>query len=283
MTSLWHYAFVHNALLAGAIVAVVAGLVGPFVVMRNMSFAVHGVAEVGFTGAAGALLIGVAPTTGMLAFTVLAAVAIGLLGVRVRERDVAIGATLAFALGLGVLFLSLYTRYANEAFNLLFGTILGISRQNVEFSAVVGLVTLLALAAVYRPLRFSSVDPDVAAARGVPVRLLSAVFLVILAFAVAEAVQVVGVLLLLTLLISPAAAAELITPHPGRATALSVLIALGCTLGGIVLALYKPWPPSFFISTLSFFVYLLARLLGPRLGARRRSVPDGAVGARPFV
>jgi len=269
MTTLWHYAFVQDALLAGAIVSVVAGLVGPFVVMRNMSFAVHSVAEVGFTGAAGALLVGVSPTLGMLGFTLVAAVAIGLLGVRVRERDVAIGATLAFALGLGALFLSLYTRYANEAFNLLFGTILGISRQDVVFSATVGLLSLLALAAVYRPLRFASVDPDVAAARGVPVRLLSAVFLVILAFAVAEAVQVVGVLLLLTLLISPAAAAERLTPHPGWATAYSVLIALACTTGGIVCALYQPWPPSFFVSAFSFAAYVSARLVGPALAARR--------------
>lgn len=278
MNALWHYAFVYNALLAGGIVAVVAGLVGPFVVMRNMSFAVHSVAEVGFTGAAGALLIGLSPTLGMLGFTLLAALVIGMLGVQVRERDVAIGATLAFALGLGVLFLSLYTRYANEAFSLLFGTILGISRQNVEFSAVVGVVSLLALAVAYRPLRFASVDPVVASARGVPVRLLSILFLIILAFAVAEAVQVVGVLLLLTLLISPAAAAEHLAAHPGWATALSVLIALVCTLGGIVLALYEPWPPSFFISALSFAAYLLARIVGPRLAAGRRrgaGVADG--------
>ena len=278
MTSLplWHYAFVHNALYAGVIVAVVAGLVGPFVVMRNMSFAVHALAEVGFTGAAGALLVGASAVSGMLGFTFVAAVAIGLLGVRVRERDVAIGATLAFALGLGVLFLSLYTRYATEAFNLLFGTILGISRQDVLFSAAVGAVALVALAAVYRPLRFASVDPDVAAARGVPVGLLSAIFLVILAFAVVEAVQVVGVLLLLTLLISPAAAAERLTPHPGWATAWSVVIALVCTVGGIVLALYKPWPPSFFVSALSFLAYILARLAGPALAARRRGGPAAA-------
>ena len=271
MTSLWQFGFVHNALLAGAIVALVSGLVGPFVVARNQSFGVHAVAEVGFTGAAGALLVGLPPTVGMLGFCVLAGLAIGLLGVEARERDVAIGATLAFALGLGVLFLSVYTRYANEAFSLLFGTVLGISRQQVIFSAIVGAITLAALAVVYRPLRFASVDPEVAVARGVPVRLLSAVFLVLLAFAVAEAVQVVGILLLLTLLISPAAAANHLTAHPGWATALSVAIAMGCTLGGIVLALYVPWPPSFFIATLSFIAYLGARLAGPALNGRARA------------
>lgn len=270
MTDLWQFAFVHNALFAGAIVAVVAGVVGPFVVTRNMAFAVHAAAEVGFTGAAGALLIGISPQIGLLLASLMGAVTIGALGVRVRERDAAIGATLAFALGLGALFLSLYTRYANEAFALLFGTILGISARDVLVSAGIGLIALGLLAVVYRPLRFASLDADVAAARGVPVRALSIVFLVILAFAVTEAVQVVGVLLLLTLLITPAAAAERLTASPGWATVWSIAIALGATLGGIVSALHWPWPVSFFVATYSFAAYLLARWLGPRMGAAQR-------------
>jgi zinc/manganese transport system permease protein len=278
MTDLWHYAFVHNALLAGAIVALLAGVVGPFVVTRNMAFAVHASAEVGFTGAAGALLIGLPPQVGLLGAALATAVAIGVLGVRVRERDAAIGTTLAFGLGLGALFLSLYTRYANEAFSLLFGTILGISAQDVVLTAAVAAASLATLAVVYRPLRFASVDPEVAMARGVPVRGLSIVFLVILAFAVAEAVQVVGVLLILTLLITPAAAAERLTPSPGWATAWSAGIALAATLGGIVSALYRPWPVSFFVATYSFAAYLLARWLGPRLEARRRSRQAGSAG-----
>lgn len=275
MTSIWHYAFVQHALLAGAIVAVVAGCVGPLVVLRNMAFAVHGVAEIGFTGAAGALLLGVSPNLGLLAFTLAAAAVMGLLGERVRERDVAVGATLAFGLGVGVLLLSLYARYATQAFGLLFGTILGISRADVVFSAAVGLVCLLALAAIYRPLRFASVDAELAAARGVPLRLVSAGFMLILAFAVAEAVQVVGVLLLLTLLISPAAAAERLTPDPAWAMVLSVCIALVCTLGGLSCALYIPWPVSFFVSALSFAAYLGARLVGPALAVRQRRAAAG--------
>jgi len=273
MTSLWHYAFVQQAVLAGVITAILAGCVGLIVTARNMSFAVHGMAEVGFTGATGAVAIGLPPAVGLLAATFAAALAIGGLGVRLRERDVAIGSVLAFGLGLGILFLTLSPRYATEAYSILFGSILAVSRQDVIRSAVTGVVALLALAAIYRPLRFASVDPDVAEARGVPIKLLSAVFLLILALAVTEAVQVVGVLLVLTLLIVPAGAAERLTAHPGRALAYSVLIALASTLGGLVCAIYTSWPVSFFVSGFSFAAYLLARLCGPAL--MRGSAPSG--------
>jgi zinc/manganese transport system permease protein len=264
MTSLWHYAFVQQAVLAGVIAAVLAGCVGVIVTARNMSFAVHGLAEVGFTGATGAVAIGLPPAVGVLAATFGAALAIGVLGVRLRERDVAIGSVLAFGLGLGVLFLSLSPRYATEAYGILFGSILAVSQQDVVRQAAVGAVALSALAAVSRPLRFASIDPEVAEARGVPVRLLSTVFLLILALAVAETVQVVGVLLILTLLIVPAAAAQRLTAHPGRAVASSVLIALASTVGGLACAVYTSWPVSFFVSGLSFAAYLLARLYGRR-------------------
>ncbi len=265
MTSLWHYAFVQQAVMAGVITAILAGCVGLIVTARNMSFAVHGIAEVGFTGATGAVAIGLPPATGLLAATFAAALAIGGLGVRLRERDVAIGSVLAFGLGLGVLFLTLSPRYATEAYSILFGSLLAVSRQDVIRSAVTGVVALLALAAIYRPLRFASIDPEVAEARGVPIKLLSAVFLLILALAVTQAVQVVGVLLILTLLIVPAGAAQRLTAHPGRALAYSVLIALASTLGGLVCALYTSWPVSFFVSGFSFSAYLLARLCGPAL------------------
>lgn len=268
---IWQYAFVHNALLAGAIVAVVSGLVGPFVVMRNMSFAVHGVAELGFTGAAGALLVGLSPSVGLLVFSLGASAVMGVLGEQARERDVAIGATLAFGLGLGVLFISLYSGYAQEAFALLFGTVLGISTGDVVLALVVGAVTIILLLLVNRPLRFASVDPEVAEARGIPLGLMSMVFAAILAFAVVEAVQVVGVLLLLTLVITPAAAAQHLTSRPGRVVAISVAIALVSALGGIVLALFIAWPVSFFVSAISFTAYLAARLVGAST-RRTRSV-----------
>ena len=275
-TDIWHYPFVQQALMAGVITAIMTGVVGPFVTMRNMGFAVHGLAEVGFTGAAGAVLIDASPEVGVLVAALVTALAIGILGVRLRERDIAIGSVLAFGLGLGVLFLTLYTRYATEAFSILFGTILAVSREDVVRSAIVSVVALVALAVIYRPLRFASVDPEVAAARGVPLGLLSAVFLVILALAVTEAVEVVGVLLIVTLLITPAGAAQRLTANPGLVTLLSVVICLAVTLGGITAAIYTSWPVSFFVATFSFAIYLGARLIGPRLRAPRgRPAPAG--------
>jgi len=269
MMALLRYEFVQNALLSGALIAVVAGFVGPFVVSRNMSFAVHGIAEVGFTGAAGGVLFGIDPVIGLLVGAVLAAVGIGTLGVRLRDRDVAIGSILAFGLGLGVLFLTLYTRYATEAFTILFGTITGVSRGEVILLSLLAVLTLAALAAISRPLMFASVDPEVAEARGVPVRALSIAFLLILAVAVAEAVQVVGVLLVLTLLITPAASAQKLAVRPATASLLSVAIAGTVTMAGIVISLVTPYPASFYVSALSFGSYVMARLVGPRLAVRR--------------
>jgi len=271
---IWHYAFVQQALAAGVITAVTTGVVGPFVVARNLGFAVHGLAEVGFTGAAGAVLIGASAELGVLVAAVSAALAIGVLGVRLRERDIAIGSVLALGLGFGVLFLTLYTRYATEAFSILFGTILAVSRSDVVTAAVVSAAALGALAVIYRPLGFASVDPEAAAARGVPVGLLSTAFLVILAFAVTEAVEVVGVLLILTLLITPAGAARRLTANPSVATLLSVSICLVVTVGGIVAAVYTSWPVSFFVPVFSFVIYVGARIVGPRLRHARMDSAD---------
>jgi len=262
--SLLGYDFVQNAILAGVIIAIVAGLVGRFVVLRNMSFAVHGIAEVGFTGTAAAVFFGFDAVLGLLAGALLASIGIGTLGVRLRDRDVAIGSVLAFGLGLGVLFLTLDSRYASQAFSILFGTITGVRRQDVILLLVLGLATVAALAAISRPLTFASVDPEVAEARGVPVRLLSIGFLLILAIAVAEAIQVVGVLLVLTLLITPAASAQKLSVRPLVATLLAVAIALACTMGGILLGLFTPYPTSFFVATFSFAIYLAARSWGGR-------------------
>ena len=263
MTSLWQYAFVHHALIAGAITAIVAGCVAPFVTLRNMGFGVHGLAEVSFAGAAGAVLLRLPVELGVLGASFLAAVGFGALGVRLRERDLAIGSVLAFSTGCGVLFLSLYRTYSTEAFSILFGSILAVSADDVIRSAAVGAIALAALAVIGRPLRFASIDPEVADARGVPVRLLSTLFLLVLALAVTVTVQVVGVLLVLTLLIAPAGTAQRLTLHPVRVTVYSVLIALGATLGGIVCAVYTSLPVSFFVPTFSLAAYLTARGLGP--------------------
>ena len=252
--------FVHTALLAGAVVAVVSGAIGTFVVTRGASFAVHAVSELGFTGAAGALVLGVDPVAGMMAGSLLVGGVLGLLSLQGRERDSAIGAVLAFGLGVGVLFLSLYQGYATEATNLLFGSIVGVSDRQLAVLAVVAAIVLAGIAAAYRPLLFSSIDPEIAAARGVPLRRLSVAIFLLLALTTAEAIQVVGVLLVLTLVITPAAAAQRLTANPATAILLSIVIALVATEGGILLSLQQPWPTSFFISTISFAAYLAARM-----------------------
>lgn len=254
------YAFMQHAYLAGAIVAIVAGVVGYFVVLRGLSFAGHALSHIGFAGATGAVVLAVNPIFGLLAFTVGSAVGMGILGKRIHGRDVAIGIVLAWTLGLGVLFLSLYTGYATEAYALLFGEILGISLRDVLVTLIAGVITLLAVAALYRPLLFASFDDEVAEARGVPVRFLTIAFMVILALAVSEAVQVVGVLLIFALLVTPAAIAERLTPRPARAIAISVVLALAFTWAGLFVSYYLPYPVSFFITTLAFASYVLVRL-----------------------
>ena len=268
--------FVHTALWAGAVVAVVSGVIGVFVVTRGMSFAVHAISELGFTGAAGALVVGLDPVIGVLGGSLLVGLVLGLLSLRGRERDSAIGAVLAFGLGIGVLFLSLYQGYATEATNLLFGSIVGVSDAQLLTLAIVAAIVLVGVAVLYRPLLFSSVDPEIAAARGVPLRALSVGIFLLLALTTAEAIQVVGVLLVLTLVITPAAAAQHLTRRPAVAVVLSVAIALVSTEGGILLSLLKPWPTSFFITTISFTAYLAARVYGLGIGPRWR--PAGATG-----
>ena len=258
--------FVHTALLAGAVVAIASGVIGTFVVTRGASFAVHAISELGFTGAAGALVVGLDPVIGMIGGSLGVGLVLGLLSLRGRERDSAIGAVLAFGLGVGVLFLSLYQGYATEATNLLFGSIVGVSDRQLLTLAIVGAIVLLGVAALYRPLLFSSVDPEVAEARGVPLRALSVAMFLLLALTTAEAIQVVGVLLVLTLVITPAAAAQRLTVRPGVAILLSVGIALVATEGGILLSLEKSWPTSFFISAISFAVYVAARIRAATAG-----------------
>ena len=265
--------FVHTALMAGAVVAVVSGAIGTFVVTRGASFAVHAVSELGFTGAAAALVVGIDPVGGMVAGSLIVGGVLGLLSLRGRERDSAIGAVLAFGLGVGVLFLSLYQGYATEATNLLFGSIVGVSDRQLLELTVVAVIVLAGIAAAYRPLLFSSMDPEGAEARGVPLRALSVLTFMLLALTTAEAIQVVGVLLVLTLVITPAAAAQRLTANPATAILLSIVIALVATEGGILLSLQQPWPTSFFISSISFAAYLAARVVE----WRRLNTPAPAV------
>lgn len=262
LAALFHYQFMVHAFEAGTVVALVAGAIGYFVVLRSTAFAAHALSHIGFAGATGAVVLGVSPVFGLLAFTLGAGAAIGALGNRLRGRDVTIGIVLAWTLGLGVLFISLYKGYATEAYALLFGEILGISAGDVAITLAMGAITLLALAAVYRPLLFSSVDEELAGARGVPVTALSIGFMAILAVAVTEAVQVVGVLLIFALIVTPAAIAIRLSSRPRTAILLSVVLALAFTWLGLAISYYSPHPVSFFITSLAFATYLLVRLLG---------------------
>lgn len=265
-----------HAFLAGTIIAVLAGAVGYFVVLRGLAFASHTLANIGFAGAAGAVFIGVNPVFGLLAFTLAGALGIGALGKRLSERDVAVGIILATALGLGLLFISLYQGYSTDAYAVLFGEILGISEQEVFIALIVGAITLLALGILYRPLLFASLDEEVATAKGLPIQLLSMLFLLVLALAVAEAVQIVGVLLIFALLVTPAAIAERLVVRPARALLLSVVLALLFTWGGLTIAYYLSYSLGFFITTLAFATYLVVRLVkdGPRLFKGRALLVD---------
>ena len=262
LAALFHYQFMVHAFEAGTVVALVAGAIGYFVVLRGTAFAAHALSHIGFAGATGAVVLGVSPVFGLLAFTLGAGAAIGALGNRLRGRDVTIGIVLAWTLGLGVLFISLYKGYATEAYALLFGEILGISGTDVAITLAMGVITLLALAAAYRPLLFSSVDEELAGARGVPVTALSIGFMAILAVAVTEAVQVVGVLLIFALIVTPAAIAIRLTSRPRTAILVSALLALAFTWLGLAISYYSPHPVSFFITSLAFATYLLVRVLG---------------------
>jgi zinc/manganese transport system permease protein len=260
---LFHYPFMVHAFEAGTIVAIVAGAIGYFVVLRGSAFAAHALSHVGFAGATGAVVLGISPVFGLLAFTLVSGATIGALGNRMRSRDVTIGIVLAWTLGLGVLFISLYRGYATEAYALLFGQILGISATDVAITLVAGIVTVAGLIAVYRPLLFSSVDEELASAKGVPVSVLSVVFMAILAIAVTEAVQVVGVLLIFALIVTPAAIAVRFTSRPPVAILIGIGLALLFTWFGLAIAYYSPHPVSFFITSLAFATYVAIRASEP--------------------
>jgi zinc/manganese transport system permease protein len=261
--------FAQHALLAAIIVAIICGIIGPFVIMRGMAFAVHGTSELAFTGAAAGLLVNDNPLAGALCGTLLFASIIGVLGVRERERDSVIGVILAFGLGLGVLLLSFYHGFAVEATNILFGNIFGVSNGQLLALVLIGVGAIIAMTIMYRPLLFASVDADVAEARGVPLRLIGLLFLIVLAFAVTEAAQIVGTLLVLSLAITPAAAAQRLSARPLMVTAISVAFALTASIGGLLVSLASGnIKTSVSITSISFGIYIVARLTG-RITVRR--------------
>lgn len=253
------YAFMRNAWAAGTAVALVAGLIGYFIVLRRSAFAAHALSHIGFAGAAGAVLLGLNPFWGLLLFTTGGGTAIAILDRRTAGRDVTIGIILAFMLGLGVLFISLYSGYATAAYSLLFGEILGISAADVNLTLGAGLILLIALGLIYRPLLFSSLDEEAAEAKGLPVGWLGLIMMILIALTTTIAVQVVGVLLIFALMVAPAATAQLLARRPAQGLLLSALIALGATWLGLFLSFYWPYPVSFFITTITFLVYLAVR------------------------
>ena len=264
------YQFMQHAFEAGTLVAIVAGIVGYFVVLRRSSFAAHALSHIGFAGAAGAVLVGVSPVLGLLLFTSIGGLGMSVLSPRASNRDVQIGTVLAFMLGLGVLFISLYTGYATEAYSILFGEILGISGIDVLVTGIAALAILCAVAFVYRPLLFASLDEDVAEAKGLNMYLLGIVFMLLVALATSIAVQVVGVLLIFSLMVTPAAIAQRLAKRPWLAIVMSVIISLVVTWSGLIVAFYEPYPVSFFITTFVFALYLLVRFIHPRIKSAPR-------------
>jgi len=260
------YDFMRNAFAAATIVAVVSGLVGYFLVLRGQAFAGHALAHVGFTGASGAVLIGIAPLWGMVALTMAAGMGMGAMGERLGGRDVAIGIVLTLSLGLGLLFLHFFTAYATQATALLFGNVLAVDVGTVRTLLWLGVVSVGVLAVISRPLLFASLLPELAEAKGVSLRLYSVLFLAIVALAVAECVQIVGALLVFALMVGPAAAAQRLTTRIGSGLLLSVALALLEAWSGITLAFYTDWPVSFCITVLSSGVYGLTAL--PPIGRR---------------
>jgi len=253
---------VQNSVWAGAVLGIVGGLIGVFVIQRDMSFAVHGISELSFAGAAAALLIGVDVVTGSLVGSLAAAVLIGWLGARARDRNSIIGVLMPFGLGLGILFLSLYSGRSANRFSLLTGQIVSVRTNELGALIVISVLVLLALLFLWRPLRFDSLDPQAAAARGVPVRGLSLVFMVLLGLMVAVAVHIIGALLVMALLVTPAAAAMRISSGPLAVPLLAAGFGFVSAVGGILLAIAGTLPVSPYITTISFLIYLVCRGVG---------------------
>jgi zinc/manganese transport system permease protein len=269
---MFDYDFMRNAFAAATIVAVLAGTVGYFLVLRGQTFAGHALAHVGFTGATGAVLVGVAPLWGLVLMTVAAGIGMGSLGERLVQRDVAIGLVLALSLGLGLLFLHFFTAYATQATALLFGNVLAVDSDTVWTLLVLGSASLALLAVISRPLLFASLQPELAEAAGLPLALYSVMFLAIVALTTAECAQIVGVLLVFALMVGPAATAQRWTRTVAIGVPLSAALALIEAWLGIALAYCTDWPTSFWITALSAGTYLAACI--PGLPRRQQAIGD---------
>jgi zinc/manganese transport system permease protein len=257
LASYLSYDFVRNAFVAGSVAAILGAVVGYFVIIRNVGFAAHALAHIGFTGATGAALFAFTPLQGMLFISCAAGALMGISGNRLHRSELAVGMVLSLALGVGTLFLALYQGFAGQATSILFGNIFGVSKSQITETIFLACVSLLTLAIFSRRLLFASLQPDLAESRGISLTALSAAFMIILAIAVTLASQVVGILLVFTLVIGPAGIAVRICRGFWSAMALSVFLALGAVWSGILLACLSNWPPSFWITGILFFLYLL--------------------------
>jgi zinc/manganese transport system permease protein len=271
-------AFMRNAVLGGTLVALAAGLIGYFIIVRSSAFAAHALAHIGFPGATGAVLVGLPVTVGLAVFCVGGALVIGALGKRADEREVATGTVLAAATGLGLFFSSLATKSSSTVTNVLFGNLLAVSQQQLMTFAVALAVIAGVVAFVYRPLLFASVNPEVAEAKGVPVRVLSVIFMALLGLSVTMAVQAVGTLLLFALVVTPAATAILLTARPGAAMAVATGLAVVSVWAGLAVSAMFNVPPSFVITTIVSAIWLVVWLIAQR-GAKDRSAPAPSHGA----
>jgi zinc/manganese transport system permease protein len=259
---------VQNSIIAGAMLGIVGGLIGVFVMQRDMAFAVHGISELSFAGASAALLFGANVVAGSLVGSLVAAILIGLLGAKARDRNSIIGVLMPFGLGLGILFLALYPGRSANKFGLLTGQIISVDDPQLGILIAISIVVMVALLLMWRPLTFDSLDADVAAARGVPVRAVSLVFMVLLGLTVAVSVQIIGALLVLALLVTPAAAALRVSASPVLVPLLSMIFGFVSAVGGILLAIGGSLPISPYITTISFTIYVVCRVIGLRTSAR---------------
>ena len=258
---------VQNSLIAGLLLGIMGGLIGVFVMTRDMSFAVHGISELSFAGAAIALLVGLNVALGATFGSIVAAIIIAIMGTRAKDRNSIIAVLMPFGLGIGILALALYEGRAANKFGLLTGQIIAVDDPQVFWLIATSLVVVVALLVVWRPLSFASLDPEVAEARGVPTKALGIVFMLLLALAVAASVQIVGALLVMTLLVTPAAAALRLTSSPLLVPILSMVFAVVAVVGGILLALGGGLPISPYVTTLSFAIYLVARVIEKSRGS----------------
>ncbi len=264
-------ALLANSIIAGAVLGIVGGLIGVFVMQRDLAFAVHGVSELSFAGAAAALLFGGSVVAGSIGGALVAAILIGILGAKARDRNSIVGVLMPFGLGLGILFLSLYEGRSANRFSLLTGQIVSVSNPDLGWLLGISIVVLLGLLLMWNPLRFDSLDPESAAARGVPTRFVSLAFMVLLGLIVAVSVHIIGALLVLALLVTPAAAAMRVTSGPVAVPLLAALFGFVSAVGGILLALAGTLPVSPYITTLSFLIYAVCWLVH-RARARVRRV-----------